>query len=183
MAACALSAPIAADSSRPGFEKLLQEAGLTFMQPESFASIEVTGNALFPFEHAIRRDDNVLQVNYSIRPLSRISIDYEDPHNSAPEPNHIFTMMFTALIGQLSSGGATPHREYSANDAKEKFNADWAALSVFDVEPAYSNEYQQAFLVALHKNNLSDAYLVILFNDYNEIKPHLDSVFSSLRFN
>lgn len=109
-------------------------------------------------------------------------MDYEDPHNAAPEPNHIFTMMFTALIGQLSSGGSSPHREYQQQEAQTRFNADWAALSVFDVEPEYSTDFSQAFLLALHKNNLSDAYMVILFNDYSEIKPALEQVMQSLRF-
>ena len=167
---------------QPGFEALLQEAGLAFNPPEEYLKIDVKKNALFPYEHAIRRHNNSLEIRYSIRPLSRIEIDYEDPHNAAPEPNHIFTMMFTALIGQLSSGGGSPHREYQQHEAMSRFNADWAALSVFDVEPDYSSEFSQAFLLALHKNNLSDAYMVILFNDYSTIKPALEQAMQSLRF-
>ena len=167
---------------RAEFSDLLNEAGLGFSQPRDFRSIETRPSGLFPYEHAIRRDDKLLEVRYAIRPLSRIEINYEDPHNAAPEPNHVFTMMFTALIGQLSKGGSSPHREYRAEDARQKYNADWAALSVFDIEPEYSADYSQAFLVALHKNNLSDAYLVILFNDYQQIKPLLDEAMLSLRF-
>jgi hypothetical protein len=164
------------------FEGLLAEAGLDFHLPEEYQAIDVVNNSLFPYEHAIRKKNNSLEIRYSIRPLSRIEINYEDPHNAAPEPNHIFTMMFTALIGQLSSGGNSPHREYKQQEASTKFNADWAALSVFDVEPGYSSDYRQAFLLALHKNNLSDAYMVILFNDYAEVKPVLEQAMQSLRF-
>lgn len=164
------------------FQDLLQEAGLIFNPPQQYRKIDVVNKGLFPYEHALRKDNNSLEVRYSIRPLSRIEMDYEDPHNAAPEPNHIFTMMFTALIGQLSSGGSSPHREYQQQEAQTRFNADWAALSVFDVEPEYSTDFSQAFLLALHKNNLSDAYMVILFNDYSEIKPALEQVMQSLRF-
>jgi hypothetical protein len=164
------------------FTTLLDEAGLNFQLPDASHSIDVETNELFPYEYAVRKDNKSMEIRYSIRPLSRIEIDYEDPHSSAPEPNHIFTMMFTALIGQLSSGGSSPHREYKLEQAQTKFNADWAGLSVFDLESGYSMNYKQAFLVALHKNNLSDAYMVILFNDYDEIKATLDQAMQSLRF-
>ncbi|NNE63323.1 MAG: hypothetical protein HKN34_04505 [Gammaproteobacteria bacterium] len=171
-----------ANIDEPDFESLLKEAGLSFRQPATFEEVEVKDNALFPYERAIRKTDGSIEVRYAIRPLSRISIDYEDPHNAAPEPNHIFSMMFTALIGRLSNGGSSPHREYQQEEASEKFNADWAALSLFDVEPDYSKEFRMAFLVALHKNDLSDAYVVILFDDLEMIKPQLEVVMSSLRF-
>ncbi len=160
---------------------LLDEAGMTFHQPQGYAPVEIRPSELFPHEYAIKRN-NDMEIRYSIRPLARIEIDYEDPHNAAPEPNHIFNMVFTALIGQLSSGGSTPHREFQPDQAKQKFNADWAAMSLFDIDPGYSGQFQQAFLLALHKNNLSDAYVVILFNDYDEIKPVMDQAMRSLRF-
>ncbi len=177
-----LTTSVQASQAMTGFNDLLDEAGMTFDQPLDYAPIEIQPSQLFPYEYALKRNNNNMEVRYSIRPLARIEIDYEDPHNAAPEPNHIFTMMFTALIGQLSSGGSTPHREFRVEEARQKFNADWAALSVFDVEQSYAGQYQQAFLLAMHKNNLSDAYMVILFNDYNEIKPQLDTVMRSLRF-
>jgi len=171
-----------ASQSDNSFTSLLDEAGLNFQLPEASQRIDVERNEFFPYEYAVRKDNKSMEIRYSIRPLSRIEIDYEDPHNAAPEPNHIFAMMFTALIGQLSNSGSSPHREYSEEDAKTKFNADWAGLSVFDLEQGYSADYKQAFLVAMHKNNLSDAYLVILFNDYQSIKPELEQVMKSLRF-
>ena len=177
-----LSVSVHGNQGSATFNDLLDEAGMTFDKPQDYDPVEVKPSELFPHEYAIKRNNNNMEIRYSIRPLSRIEIDYQDPHNAAPEPNHIFSMMFTALIGQLSSGGSTPHREFQLDEAKQKFNADWAALSVFDVESSYSTQYQQAFLLALHKNNLSDAYMVILFNDYDEIKPQLDQAMRSLRF-
>ncbi len=171
-----------ANQDKSTFISLLDEAGLDFQLPKEFHRIDVQSNEFFPYEYAVRKNNDSMEIRYSVRPLSRIEIDYEDPHNAAPEPNHIFNMMFNALIGQLSNGGSSPHREYSAGDAKAKFNADWAGLSLFDIQPDYSSDFKQAFLLALHKNNLSDAYLVILFNDYESIKPQLEQAMQSLRF-
>lgn len=92
-------------------------------------------------------------------------------------------MMFNALIGQLSRSGNSPHREFQSQEALERFNADWAAMSLLDIEPAFSSGYDQAFLLAIHKNNLSDAYLIILFNDYESVTEELDQIMGSLKFN
>jgi hypothetical protein len=164
------------------FGNLLKEAGLILDVPEQYHVQAIQQTDFFPYEYALRHKGDILEIRYSVRPISRMEINYEDPHSSAPEPNHIFTMMFTALIGQFSSGGNSPHREYTLDEARQKFNADWAALSTFDIEPAYSADYKHAFLLALHKNNLSDAYLIILFDDYAQVKPHLDVALQSLRF-
>ncbi len=176
--------PLQVLSNQPenSFDDLLNEAGLTLVLPANFSQQAIQQNELFPYEHALRHENNTLEIRYAIRPLSRMEINYQDPHSSAPEPNHIFSMMFTALIGRLSNGGSSPHREYQLEEAQQKFNADWAAISVFDIEEEYSSDYKQAFLVALHKNNLSDAYLVILFNDYEQSKPLLDQAIQSLQF-
>jgi len=164
------------------FDELLAEAGLTYTQPADYSQIAIQHSDLLPYERAIRSDDAQLEVRYAIRPLARMNINYQDPHSSAPEPNHIFTMMFTALIGHMSKGGNSPHREYPQEQARGEFNADWAALSLFDLEPDYSRQYSQAFLLAMHKNNLADAYIVILFNDHNVVRNRLDLIMQSLAF-
>ena len=59
---------------------------------------------------------------------------------------------------------------------------DWAAIAVMDVNRDFSTEYEQLLLLALHKNNASDAYVIILFDDYAAVKPEINSLLASLRF-
>ena len=114
------------------FQILLDEGKLVFTAPQGFQTLPPAANPLLPYEHAMRSEDGKLEVRYAIRPLSRVKIDYSDPHNSAPEPNHLFNMLFASLTEQLASGGDTPRREYTAQQAKELFNADWAAAALLD---------------------------------------------------
>ena len=165
------------------FQQRLSEAGLIFTQPQGFKPLPPVANPLLPYEHAIRSQDGKLETRYAIRPLSRVTIDYSDPHNSAPEPNHLFNMLFASLVEQLSSGGNTPRREYTGEQAKELFNADWAAAAVFDVSQQLSLDYTQGLLVAIHKNDQADAYMVYLFNSYPEVKQRIHTTLPSLRFN
>jgi len=165
------------------FQELLSEAGLSYSAPQEFISLAPAGNPVLPYEHAIRAKDGKLEVRYAIRPLNRVKIDYSDPHNSAPEPNHLFNMLFASLTEQLASGGDTPRREYTLEQAKELFNADWAAAAVFDVSQQFAENYTQGILVAIHKNGRADAYMVYLFNTYPEVKQRINASLPSLKFN
>ena len=51
-----------------------------------------------------------------------------------------------------------------------------------DVNRKYSFTYEHLLLLALHKNNASDAYSIVLFDVYAEVKPEIDTVPGSLKF-
>ena len=174
---------IASDTNPPGFQELLAEAGLSFTTPTDFEEIALQPTPMLQHEKALRTRNGQLEIRYAIRPLSRIEIDYQDPHSAVPEPNHMFNMLFHTLVGNLTQRGSrSPTREYSANQSKEFFNADWAALGVFDVVDAYSPEFDQAMLLAMHKNAKADAYAVFLFNDYAQVKESVQRSMNALKF-
>lgn len=164
------------------FSGLLAEAGLAFEQPEGYRSRPVEDNQLLPYEYAIRARDQALEIRYAVRPLSRIRVDYEDPHSAKPEPNHMFPLMFEAVLGRIARHGPNPSSEYPQEQAQTRFGADWAAAAIFDVDPGFSSDHPHGLLLALHKNQLADAYAVFLFDDYERAKPALDQALAALRF-
>ncbi len=164
------------------FEQLLDESGLRFSPPAGFADLTPEPNPVLPYERALRHESGLLEIRYIIRPLGRISIDYSDPHNAAPEPNHLFPLLFESLINALSSSGNTPNREYPPAQAAELFNAGWAAAAVFDVNSEFSGRYRQALMIGMHKDNRADAYSVFLYNEYPQVKELIDGVLSNLSF-
>lgn len=165
------------------FQQLLADGSLLLEQPEGYIKKEPEENPVLSYEYALQHKDKKLAVRYAIRPIDMVQIDYEDPHNAAPEPNHLFPMLFQTLVSDFSRGSNSPSNEYSASDAKSKFNADWAAAAVMDVNPDFSTEYEQLLLLALHKNNASDAYVIILFDEYASVKPEINLLLGTLRFN
>ena len=170
-------------SSNQAFSDLLNEAGLKFKHPENFKEVAIRGNELLRYEYALSHNSLPLETRYIIRPIQRLTIEYQDPHNSAPEPNHIFPMLFSSIVDSLSLDGNSPRHEYSTAVAQKKFNADWAAAAVFDIHPEFSKQYKQALLLAMHKNSKSDAYVIYLFNDYEKTKTAINASMGSLVFN
>ena len=51
-----------------------------------------------------------------------------------------------------------------------------------DVSRDISDEYDQLLFLALHKNNASDAYVIVLFDDYAAVKTEINAVLDSLKF-
>ena len=164
------------------FEDLLKDSRLFIQQPAGFVEQPPAVNPVLSYEHAIAHRQKKLTVRYAIRPVSMVKIDYTDPHNAAPEPNHLFPMLFQSLIADFSRGGSSPSNEYSAADAKAKFNADWAAIAAVDITPEFSPEYDQALILALHKDYAADAYIIILYDDYPSVKTEIRKALNSLKF-
>ena len=164
------------------FEDLLEDSRLLIQQPAGFIEQSPAVNPVLSYEHALQHGKKKLAVRYAIRPISMVQIDYSDPHNAAPEPNHLFPMLFQSLISHFSRGGSSPSNEYSAADAKAKFNADWAAIAAVDITPEFSPEYDQALILALHKDYAADAYIIILYDDYQTVKAEIHRALNSLKF-
>ena len=171
-----------ASSSINDFSNLLAESELVFSKPENYEELPPGANDVLNYEKAIRSPDQQLEIRFAIRPINRMTIDYEDPHGAVPDPNHIFPLVFESLISRLSQGRYSPSREYSSEDAKKYFNADWAAVAVFDASPEFKTNFKQGFALALHKSRVSDAYIVFLYNNYSEVKPLIDQAMTSLTY-
>ena len=164
------------------FDKLAMEAGLVFQKNDEFDEIEPRPTPLYQFQKALRHRTAPFEIRYAIRPLTRILIEYSDPHNAAPNPAHIYPQVFQAMIGTLSRHGHSPTRGYLKKIAKKMFNADWAAASLFDTDQALNTEFSSALLLAIHKNKKGDAYILFLFNDAKAAKKLIDRSLDTLKF-
>lgn len=170
------------ESARQAFGRLLAESGLRIQTPENYIDIPIQANPVLPYEHALKHESGVLEIRLIVRPLSRITIDYTDPHNAAPEPNHLFPLLFESITNQLSVGSDSPSSTFSQTAAQDKFNAHWAAASVFDVDPEFAANYHSALLIGMHKNQMADAYTLFLYNDHEQAKILINAALSTMTF-
>lgn len=164
------------------FRTLLDEAGMEFRAPAGFEPLPVAPDFVMPYEARYRSRDGPLEIRYAIRPIGRIEIDYEDPHNAAPAPNDLFNMLFRALSETLAEGHQVLSRDFPVKVARERFRAGWAAVGVFDLVPGVSDRYRQGMLFALHQNDKADAYMLFLTNDLKGQQARIEAAQTSLRF-
>ncbi len=168
--------------SRQLFDQLLEESGLRVESRQAFTDIPIQQNPVLAYEHAMRHESGALELRFIVRPLGRIEIEYNDPHNAAPEPNHLFPLLFESLTQHLAANNDTSSNTLSEVEAKEKFNAQWAAVAAFDVDPQFSSEYNNAILLGMHKNDQADAYTLFLYNDPETAKPLISTTLGIMSF-
>ena len=161
---------------------MLKESGLRVEPTEAFAEVPIQPNPILAYEHAMRHESGALELRFIVRPLGRIEIEYNDPHNAAPEPNHLFPLLFESLTQHLAANNDTSSSTLSESEAREKFNAQWAAVAAFDVDPQFSSEYKNAILLGMHKNDQADAYTLFLYNDPDTAKPLIGSALGIMSF-
>ena len=168
--------------AREAFDQLLIEAGLHIETPQDFSDTPIQQNPILPYEHAFKHDSGALEVRFIIRPPSRITIDYSDPHNAAPEPNHLFPLLFESVTNRLSLDSDTKSSTFSEAIAESSFNANWAAAAAFDVNPQFATDFHSGLLIAMHRNELADAYTLFLYNDDELAKPLINDLLSVMSF-
>ena len=178
----ALLPALAQEPPTQAFEDLLAEAGMVFELPEGYRPAPVEYNEVLPYQYRVVSDDGEVEIRYVIFPLSRVEIDYEDPHSSAPEPDHLFTLLFPGILTEISGWGRYKSQEYPEDEALRLFQADWAAAAVLEVIPEYSPERRQALVVAMHRNGHADAYEIFLGNDLKRLGDAAKRVQGALRF-
>jgi hypothetical protein len=164
------------------FTDLLSESGMLYESPAGFSEVEQGGGISFQSEKRIISDDGQVEIYYQLRPLGRLKVDYEDPHNSAPHPNDLFEMLFRSVAQSLASGGIFNYRAYAVEQAQKLFNAGWAAFAIFDLHPSLSADYQYGMLLAIHRNDAADAYTLFLTKDLETSKQQIQDAMTSLRF-
>ena len=170
------------ETTREAFDLLLLESGLRIETRQSYTDIPIQANPVLPYEHAMKHESGALELRFIVRPLSRIAIEYNDPHNAAPEPNHLFPLLFESITNRLSVGSDSPSNTFSQSEAQKSFNASWAAASVFDVRPEFAQGYRNGLLIGMHRNDMADAYTVFLYNDHELAKPLINEVISIMSF-
>ena len=181
-AAKAAPAVQATGISQADFAELLKESGLVMNIPEDFTEIPVPQTDVFSFEKAWRKKDGSMEIRVAIRPISRMIIDYEDPHGSAPDPNDVYSMVFAALLGQLSTQGELPSRDLPQALARKTFNAEWASIALMGADPAINTKHKEAMLLGIHKNRMADAYVLYLYDNPEKAKPQLNRLLKIIKF-
>ncbi len=167
------------------FAQLLAETGVQVHLPAAYHPVPLPAMVDLPwaFDRAWRHAQGLVEVRMMVRPLARMQIDYDDPHSAAPHPDHVYPLVFQSLVNQLSAAGSTtPSRIFPSEEARKRFNADWAAMAAFAPDPAVNTKHHEAMLLAVHRKRQGDVFVLFLFSEPRRAKQELHRLLSILRF-
>jgi len=169
------------------FTNRLERAGLIFTRPTGFIDVPIVKNGQMHYEYAIKDTAKNLEIRYSIQPLDSVYIQYEAMKKSgttmSATPNQLYYGAFIATMGNIGMGGRIPQiNQFPSNAVKTEFNADWGASGLCDPSGDFGKGYKYCMGVAIHKDNLADAYIFYLTNDVSNFQTSLIPVFYAVKF-
>lgn len=170
------------------FTELLDRAGLTFQKTPELETTTVIENNQMNYEYAIKYPKKKFEVRYSIRPLDNLISDYEEKEkNKNPgdiniHPNKLYSSLLQVTALNISGGQFPEISVFDTEAVKQEFNADWGATTFVEVGKEFGQDYKYCMIVAIHKDNLADAYFFYLSDTKEGFDELMTPAFHSLKF-
>jgi hypothetical protein len=170
------------------FTDLLDRAKLNFQNTVGLEETKIIVNRQMNYEYALKYPKKKFEVRYAIRPLDDLIKDYNQrekdkkPGDVNIHHNKLYASMFQATILNISGGKLPQIAAFDKQAVKAEFNADWGATTMVEVGKEFGQEYKYCMIVAIHKDNIADAYFFYLSDTKDGFDELMLPAFHSMRF-
>jgi hypothetical protein len=182
-----------AQTTKPSetFKTLIETNGITLNQPEGFVETEPVKNGGMNYEYAIIDTAKNLEIRYAVRPLAERVTAYKKWQETKKEgeirvnPNTMAIGAFMATAMNIANEFTKPPsvKQFPTNAVKKDFNADAGYYTVVAPVKNFGKNYKFCMMIAIHKDDVADAYTFILTDDMENIKKHITpDIFNALSF-
>ena len=178
------------EKTTSAFQEKLLKAKMNFEMPKGFQETAIIANEQMNYDYAIKHVEKNFEVRFSLRPLDdMLKANLEKEKNKKPgeiniSPNKLYQGSFVAIAFNISGGKMLKGSSTFPPEAiKAEFNADWGAMTIVEAGKEFAQDYKYCMMVAIHKDDVADAYYFYLANDQQTLKEQMQPVFHSLKFN
>jgi hypothetical protein len=169
------------------FQPMLAESKMKFAQPADFDPVPVKPNRHVLYQYALKHRAKKLEIRYSLWPLEKRLAEFrKTPKESGTvmlDPNTAYQTFTTALAMNIAGNGRLLSKaEFKPENAAREFNAGWGSSTFVECGSGFGEGYRYAIIVALHKDDAADAYIIYLFDDGKEVQQEMMAAFYALKF-
>jgi hypothetical protein len=159
--------------AQESFSELLAKCSLSFTFPNSCIPLRVKQNPDVYYHFAMMLKTNKIEIRYTIVPFEKM-----ERKNDLYEP-YLQTMCLNITGGKMAEIQHFKHEDVSA-----EFNADDGLTCAVLLDSEFGKGYKYCMINVIHKDNLGDAYIFFLFDDYRILPSILtnDKIFHALKF-
>lgn len=161
---------------------------MEFSEPEGLDPRSAVKNNQMNWDITYSDGSGSSEIRYAIQPLGKLIERYEEFEKSKQEGNamiHPNTIHFSALQATVLSiaGGRLPElEEFDSQAVKSEFNADWGATTLIRPTGRFAQEFSLCRIIALHKDDYADAYILFMANNENDLQKLMAKNFYQLLF-
>jgi hypothetical protein len=170
------------------FIHLLNRSKMIFTGPDKYKLIDSIKNDKMNWDLAYINPNEKIEIRYAIRPMDIKLKEYkehlskQDSGEYIVHPNKYYQSAFKATILNISDGAVPKYTIFSPSAIKSEFNADWGATALVNVGKEFGMSYKYCYIVFIHKDNLSDAYIFFLADDVKLINREMSKYIHNLKF-
>lgn len=156
--------------------------------PEDMIETPCFENVQMNYEYAVKYKEQEFETRFAIRPLDSLIVRYEREGKHGVHPNNFGDMSFRAVLMNIAIGGPQsgmmPEIYYfDSSDVKKEFKADWGAFAMVMTGKEFGGTaYKYCAAVAIHKDNLGDAYIFFLSDKEEGMLEKMRSSYYALKF-
>ncbi|MBN1496311.1 MAG: hypothetical protein JXA07_06050 [Spirochaetes bacterium] len=172
------------------FTKLCASSDITYSIPEGFRPVEIKQNPDLAYHYAVKHKNKKLEIRYSIFPLKEDAEAYNEYVKNRskkriilidPNKDHELSAI-TAAMNISRSKIKEGFHTFNPDAVKLDCNADWGASYYIENNSIYGKGYKYSLVVALHKKNRANAFIVYLFDTEEDVGNEIAASFCNLKF-
>ncbi|MFF5382504.1 hypothetical protein [Pedobacter suwonensis] len=173
------------------FEKIISHNNLMLDQPEGFVKTEPIKNSAMLYEYAVIDTSKHIEIRYAIRSLTERVKEYKKWLETKKEgeirinPNTMLSATLMAIAMNIAGGSNKPPsiQQFPDPAVKKDFNADAGFFTIVTPTKNFGKDYKFCMVVAIHKEDIADAYTFILTDEMENLKKYITpTIFNALRF-
>lgn len=168
------------------FQSILCDCGMNVNIPGGFVESKIIDNNDMSYEYAIKYPDKDFELRYSIRPITYKKYANDTVKNEMEGQrsfrNTSYAIILETVILNITGGVKYNFQTFDKDAVKSEFNADWGATTFVELKSEFGKGFKYCMIVAIHKNDVADAYYFYLANSKDKFSENMDPLFHTLRF-
>jgi len=168
------------------FNSELREWGLKLKIPNGFETTKIVENEDMEYGHAVTNSAKSIEIRFALRRMSKSELDRfqnNKPGEGGLDPNDYAAMVAAVHLNIGLGGGQLKGPSYFPEDAvKREFGAD-SGMSFFveNANSEFGKGFKNIMAFALHRKNLGQVYVFILYKDKKEYDKLSKQLFYSIK--
>ena len=166
----------------------LDRASMVFNPSMLLSEMNVKENDQVKYDYALMgkgKEDSGLEVRYIVQPMDTYLKMKEDKNRVMIDPNKpvLYKGYLMTMVMNIA-GGSVPIniKDMDLALVRKSFNADWGGMVMVDTKGTFGEGYKYCFIVAIHKDNVGEAYYLYMIQNKESLLPIMKETLGSLKF-
>lgn len=165
------------------FREQLDQAGMAFHPPPGFLPVAPKANDRVTYHCAIATHAPKLEIRFHIVSLKRPPLPEGFTSIATIDMNALHDAHLLALIHNVADRVISGPNALPTEAVRPEFGADRGTVSRLGLAPsAFGDGFNECLLLALHREDVADAYVFFMFEDFEQAAELIQSHFCTLTF-